>query len=55
MLHERPPVDRDEVRTLLRLVIDGGSLIPEESSVISLLQDEAEIIRVGKGDVSAFL
>lgn len=37
------------------LVIDGGSLIPEESSVISLLQDEAEVIRVGKGDVSAFL
>jgi tRNA threonylcarbamoyl adenosine modification protein (Sua5/YciO/YrdC/YwlC family) len=37
------------------LVIDGGSLTPEESSVISLLQDEAEVIRVGKGDVSAFL
>jgi tRNA threonylcarbamoyl adenosine modification protein (Sua5/YciO/YrdC/YwlC family) len=37
------------------LVIDGGVLVPEESSVISLLQDEAEVIRVGKGDVSAFL
>lgn len=37
------------------LVIDGGNLVPEESSVISLLQDEAEVIRVGKGDVSAFL
>ncbi|MBN1546445.1 MAG: threonylcarbamoyl-AMP synthase [Syntrophaceae bacterium] len=36
------------------LVIDGGILVPEESSVISLLDDEASVLRTGKGDVSAF-
>lgn len=36
------------------LIIDGGILVPEESSVISLVYDAAEIIRTGKGDVSAF-
>lgn len=36
------------------LIIDGGVLVPEESSVISLVDDAAEIIRTGKGDVSAF-
>ncbi len=36
------------------LIIDGGILVPEESSVISLVDDAAEIIRTGKGDVSAF-
>jgi len=36
------------------LVIDGGVFLPEPSSVVSLLDDEAEIIREGKGDVSAF-
>jgi tRNA threonylcarbamoyl adenosine modification protein (Sua5/YciO/YrdC/YwlC family) len=36
------------------MIIDGGIIAAEPSSVISLLADEAEIIRAGKGDVSAF-
>ena len=36
------------------LVVDGGVFMPQPSSVISLLHDEPTVIRVGKGDVSAF-
>ncbi|HRR42319.1 MAG TPA: L-threonylcarbamoyladenylate synthase [Syntrophales bacterium] len=36
------------------LVIDGGILATEKSSVVSLVNDIPEIIRVGKGDVSLF-
>ena len=37
------------------LVIDGGILVSEPSSVISLVGDQVEVIRTGKGDVSTFL
>lgn len=37
------------------LIIDGGPLYPAPSSVVSLVSDEIEIIRAGKGDVSQFL
>ncbi len=37
------------------LVIDGGIFLPEPSSVISLLDDTAEVIRIGKGDVTPFM
>ena len=36
------------------LVIDGGPVPGEPSSVISLIDDVPEIIRVGKGEVSDF-
>jgi len=36
----RPPLD---------LVIDGGIIIPEPSSVISLIDDVPEVLRPGKG------
>jgi tRNA threonylcarbamoyl adenosine modification protein (Sua5/YciO/YrdC/YwlC family) len=36
------------------LVIDGGVFLPEPSSVIRLMEDVPEILREGKGDVSAF-
>ncbi|MBP8986013.1 MAG: threonylcarbamoyl-AMP synthase [Syntrophobacterales bacterium] len=36
------------------LVIDGGILATEKSSVVSLVNDIPEVIRVGKGDVSLF-
>jgi tRNA threonylcarbamoyl adenosine modification protein (Sua5/YciO/YrdC/YwlC family) len=36
------------------LVIDGGILTTEKSSVISFLDDIPEVIRAGKGDVSIF-
>jgi tRNA threonylcarbamoyl adenosine modification protein (Sua5/YciO/YrdC/YwlC family) len=36
------------------MIIDGGIIAAEPSSVISLLNEGAEVIRTGKGDVSAF-
>jgi tRNA threonylcarbamoyl adenosine modification protein (Sua5/YciO/YrdC/YwlC family) len=41
-------------RKNLELVVDGGVLFPEPSSVISLIDDVPEVIREGKGDVSLF-
>jgi len=37
------------------LVIDGGILAPEQSSIVSFIDDVPEVIRAGKGDVSLFL
>jgi len=37
------------------LIIDGGIIAAEPSSVVSLLPEGIEVIRTGKGDVSAFL
>jgi tRNA A37 threonylcarbamoyladenosine synthetase subunit TsaC/SUA5/YrdC len=42
----KPPLD---------LVIDGGIVAPAPSSVISLIGDEPEVIREGKGEVSGFM
>ncbi len=41
----KPPLD---------IVIDGGIVVAAPSSVISLIGDEPEVIREGKGDVSGF-
>ncbi len=38
----------------LALVIDGGIVLPEPSSIISLIDDVPEVIRAGKGDVTRF-
>ncbi len=40
---------------LVDLIIDGGNITPEPSSVISLVDDNIEVLRIGKGDVSAFI
>lgn len=37
------------------LIIDGGEILPEPSTVISLLTDQPEILRQGKGDISGFV
>ncbi len=37
------------------LVIDGGTFLPEPSSIINLRGDAPEVLREGKGDVSEFL
>ena len=37
------------------LIIDGGTIIPNPSTLISLLTEQPEILREGKGDISAFL
>lgn len=36
------------------LVIDGGTFLPEPSTIVSLLDDPPKVLRVGKGDVSPF-
>jgi tRNA threonylcarbamoyl adenosine modification protein (Sua5/YciO/YrdC/YwlC family) len=36
------------------LIVDGGVFLPEPSSIVSLLDDSPAVLRVGKGDVSAF-
>jgi tRNA threonylcarbamoyl adenosine modification protein (Sua5/YciO/YrdC/YwlC family) len=38
----------------LDLIVDGGVLSQSPSSVVSLIDDVPEVIREGKGDVSAF-
>ena len=50
-----PRIIEEEFRHHVDLVIDGGILAPEPSSVISLIEDRTEVIRTGKGDVTAFL
>jgi tRNA threonylcarbamoyl adenosine modification protein (Sua5/YciO/YrdC/YwlC family) len=50
-----PRIIEEKFRNQVDLVIDGGILAPEPSSVISLIDDEIEVIRTGKGDVTAFL
>jgi len=37
------------------MIVDGGIIAATPSSVISLLDEGVEVIRIGKGDVSAFL
>ncbi|MBB5347839.1 threonylcarbamoyl-AMP synthase [Desulfoprunum benzoelyticum] len=36
------------------LIIDGGRIVPDPSSVVDLTRDSPEILRVGKGDISLF-
>jgi tRNA threonylcarbamoyl adenosine modification protein (Sua5/YciO/YrdC/YwlC family) len=50
-----PRIIEEKFRHHVDLVIDGGILAPEPSSVISLIEDRIEVIRTGKGDVTAFL
>jgi tRNA threonylcarbamoyl adenosine modification protein (Sua5/YciO/YrdC/YwlC family) len=49
------PIDMEkEFKHCVDVVIDGGVLIPEQSSVVSFLDDIPEVLRIGKGDVSLF-
>ena len=38
----------------VELIVDGGPIYPDPSSVIDLTSDYPEILRVGKGDVNPF-
>jgi len=53
---EHPPQDpvliNEKMGRMVDLVIDGGIAMSEASTVISLLDDEIEIIRQGAGDTS---
>lgn len=41
--------------SFLDIVIDGGILYQNPSSVVSLIDDRPEIIRKGRGDITSFL
>jgi tRNA threonylcarbamoyl adenosine modification protein (Sua5/YciO/YrdC/YwlC family) len=49
-----PDVLRDVVGHELDLVIDGGMLTNEPSTVVSLMGDEIEVLREGKGPIDIF-
>jgi tRNA threonylcarbamoyl adenosine modification protein (Sua5/YciO/YrdC/YwlC family) len=53
-VHEDPYSIKDAYISSIDIIIDGGVLYPEPSSVISLINDEPEVIREGKGDISLF-
>ncbi len=49
-----PEEIRDRLENLIDLVLDGGAGGVEPTSVLDLSRDGVEVIRRGKGDVSAF-
>lgn len=50
-----PAIINEHFGRIVDLIIDGGTIVPEPSSVISLVDDTIEVLRIGKGDVSAFI
>ncbi len=49
-----PSLIHDYFKNRIDVVIDGGPVPGKPSSVISLIKDDPQIIRVGQGDVSVF-
>lgn len=49
-----PSLIKDYFDPHLDLVIDGGPVPAEPSSIISLIGDEPEVVREGRGDISVF-
>jgi len=39
---------------MIDLVIDGGMVFPDPSTIVSFTDDEPEVLRQGKGDISQF-
>jgi tRNA threonylcarbamoyl adenosine modification protein (Sua5/YciO/YrdC/YwlC family) len=50
-----PYIIEERFGRTVEVIIDGGTLLQEQSSVISLVDDQFEVIRTGKGDVSSFI
>jgi len=50
-----PSLIHDLFKNRLDVVIDGGQVPGKPSSVISLINDEPEVLREGRGDVSLFV
>jgi len=50
-----PVIINEHFGRVVDLIIDGGIIVPEPSSVVSLVDDRIEVLRTGKGDVSAFI
>ena len=53
-LYNDPTEIEERFGKQLDLVIDGGSLVAEHSSIVDLTGDFPEVIREGKGDVNLF-
>ncbi len=56
---EGPPLTEayefdERLGNMVDLVIDGGNLYPDPSTVVSFTGDEPEVLRHGKGDISLF-
>ncbi len=49
---DEPSLIHDTYSSLLDLVIDGGVISYEPSTVVSLIDDNLEVIRKGKGEVN---
>ena len=54
IIFSNPSLLHDHFKNQLDIVIDGGMVPDQPSSVISLIDDQPEIIRRGAGDVSMF-
>jgi tRNA threonylcarbamoyl adenosine modification protein (Sua5/YciO/YrdC/YwlC family) len=39
---------------MIDLVIDGGMVYPDPSTIVAFIGDEPEVLRQGKGDISQF-
>ena len=48
---EEPSVIHDTYSSLVEIVIDGGVVSHEPSTVVSLIGDNPEVIREGKGEI----
>jgi tRNA threonylcarbamoyl adenosine modification protein (Sua5/YciO/YrdC/YwlC family) len=53
-LYNDPAEIEERFGKQLDLVIDGGMIVPEHSSIIDLTDEFSKVIRRGKGDVSLF-
>jgi tRNA threonylcarbamoyl adenosine modification protein (Sua5/YciO/YrdC/YwlC family) len=53
-LYNDPAEIEERFGKQLDLVIDGGVIIAEHSSIVDLTGDSPKVIRKGKGDVSLF-
>ena len=49
---DEPSVIHDTYPSLVEMVIDGGVISYEPSTVVSLIDDRAEVIREGKGEIN---
>jgi len=54
VVFDDPSLIHDHFKSHVDIVIDGGPVPGKPSSVISLINDEPEVIREGLGDVSMF-
>jgi len=54
-LYNDPAEIDEQFGKQLELVIDGGMIVAEHSSVVDLSDETPKVIRIGKGDVDLFL